>query len=463
MNSDWRRLLLIGATLFTVQAFSQSMPPVVSMAKEADWQGLQILLDDGLNPNVIYGDGSSALHWASYHDSLEAAEQLLVVGANVNATTDLGVTPLWLAIENGNSQLVAALLQAGADPSIELLSGETIVMTASQVGNADIVRQLLAAGADPNPAVTREQTALMWAAGQGHSAVVEALLEYGADIDARSLVRSQYVKSEKEQDSHPAYKFWIDQGGNTALIFAARSGDLRSVQLLVEAGSDVNVLSASGTSPAIMAIHGGNAELLRFLLVSGADADSNASGHTALHAAVLRGNIEAVEVLLAHGVNMEALVERGTPARRQSSDYSFHDSLIGSTALWLAARFAEPEIMQALLQAGADPLAVNNVNYPAQRLGENYIAEEGEISLLMAAVGMGHRRLRVSWGSPERRAGQLGVNREVFIRDAVELAVDAGVDLNLKNADDQSALDYAKARRYQSVVSLLQNAGAIED
>lgn len=463
MNSGWRRLLLIATTLFAVQAFSQNMPAVVSMAKEADWQGLQTLLDDGLDPNALYGDGTSALHWASYHDSVASAQQLLAAGANVNATTDLGVTPLWLAAENGNAAMVEALLQAGADPTIALHSGETIVMTASQEGNGEVVSKLLAAGADPNAAVTREQTALMWAAGQGHSGAVAALLEYGADINARSLVRSQYVKSEKEQDSHPDYKFWIEQGGNTPLIFAARSGDLRSAQLLVEAGSDVNALSAYGTTPAIMAVHGGNAKLLEYLLQNGADPDSAVSGHTALHAAVQRGNLEAVKVLLAHGADTEALVQRGTPVRRQSTDYNFHDALIGSTPLWLAARFAEPQIMAALLEAGANPHFINDVNYPAQRLGENFIAEEGEISLLMAAVGMGHRRLRVSWGTPERRAGQLGQNRETFILDAVELAVHAGVDLNLKNAENQTALDFAKARRYESVVSFLLAAGARED
>ena len=55
------------------------------------------LLEDGLNPNVIYGDGTTALHWASYHNSEHAIQSLLSVNADVNATTDLGVTPLWLA------------------------------------------------------------------------------------------------------------------------------------------------------------------------------------------------------------------------------------------------------------------------------------------------------------------------------------------------------------------------------
>ena len=118
--------------------------------------------------------------------------------------------------------------------------------------------------------------------------------------------------------------------------------------------------------------------------------------------------------------------------------------------------------MEALLAAGADPLVANDVHYPAERRGENFTAEEGEISLLMASVGMGHRRLRVSWGTPERRAGRTGQDRESLILDTVTVAVQAGVDLNASNASEQTALDFAKARRYDSVVSFLLTAGARE-
>jgi len=177
---------------------------------------------------------------------------------------------------------------------------------------------------------------------------------------------------------------------------------------------------------------------------------------------VLRGNLDAVQVLLAHGAEVDVPLKDRSPTRRQSTDYNFHDALIGATPLWLAARFSEPRIMEALLAAGANPMAVNSMQYPAQRRGENYIADEGDISILMAAVGMGHPRLRVSWGTPERRAGQL-LDRESLILESVMTAVSSGVDLNLKSAEGQTALDFAKGRRYASVVAFLRAAGAAEE
>ena len=449
--------MLMAANLFLPPASAQVMPPTVAAAKEADWGRLQSLVEDGINPDAIYGDGAAALHWASYHDNPAAATSLIDAGASINATTDLGVTPLWLAAENGSIAVTRLLLEAGADPNIRLLSGETIVMTAAQNGNGDVVRALLAAGADPNAAVTRNQTALMWAANRGHAEAVAALVEYGADVDARSLVREQFVKSEKEQDSHPAYMYWIEEGGNTALMFAARAGDPDSVRHLVAAGSDINQTNALAETPLIMAVHSGNPAVVEYLLEAGAEVNANNPGHTALHAAVLRGNLAAVETLLRHGADTETLLEKPTPVRRQTTDYNFHNALIGATPLWLAARFAEPEIMRALLAAGADPFITNNVSYPAQRRGNNYQAEEGEITLLMAAVGMGHPRLRLSWGTPQRRAGQLPRSSEDFIREVASIALEAGVDPNRENATGQTALDFATERRYLTVTALLES------
>jgi len=458
----YRRLLFILFLLVWGQTSSaQGLPPLVAAARDADWERVAILLDSGAPINSAWGDGSTALHWSSHHDDAAATRRLLAAGADVNATTDLGTTPLWLAAENASEEMTRLLLEAGADPSIALTSGETPLVTASLTGNAAVVTLLLEAGADPNVTLTRQQTALMWAANQGHSAVVEALVTHGADVHARTEVSHQYVKSEKEQDSHPAYKYWIDEGGHTPLMFAARAGDLGSARALVNGGAKVDDLSAFGISPLIMAVHGGNVALVEFLLEQGADVNLAAAGHTALHAAVLRGNPDAVKVLLAHGADPDAVLQKPTPVRRQSTDYNFHDALVGATPLWLAARFSEPAIMAALLEAGADPHASNDVSYPAQRMGNNFIAEEGEISLLMAAVGMGHRRLRMSWGTPERRAGITGRDREATILEACRLAVEAGVDVNLRDAEGQSALDFARARRYQSVVEYLEGIGAV--
>lgn len=468
MQTLRRTLIVICCGMFSVgwpdPAPAQPAPDLVAVASQGDWSTLRVLLDSSdVNVNDAYGDGSTALHWASYHDNTEIARLLLERGAAANTANDLGATPLWLAAENGSPAMTALLLQHGADPGSGLLTGETPLMTAALTGNAEVVELLLDAGANPNTAVVRQQTALMWAANQRHAGAVEALIRHGADVNAATAVRQSYVKTEKPQDSNPAYKIWVEDGGHTPLMFAARAGDLESARLLANAGARLDAHSAFGLTPAIMAVHGGNAGLLEYLLQQGADPNDNVSGHTALHAAVLRGDKAAVAVLLAHGADPNAVLQRATPVRRQSDDYHFHDAFVGATALWLAARFSEPDIMALLLDAGADGTVVTHVRYPAQRnLAENYMEDEGEISVLMAALGMGHRRATPSWGTAERRAGIIDKDPEVLILHAAQLAIAAGADINLRNSASQTALAYARARRYASVADLLVAAGASE-
>ena len=191
-------LVLAGVTI----AAGAPGAPVADAAKDADWTAVRALVVQGTDVNTPRGDGSTALHWASYWDNGEIADLLIQAGADVNAVTDLGVTALWAASENGSPDMVARLLRAEAKPNTALRSGETPLMTAARTGDPDVVRLLLVDGAD-HRAATRDgargqQTALMWAVAQQHPAVVEVLLEYGADVHARTSVFMETVKTMRE-------------------------------------------------------------------------------------------------------------------------------------------------------------------------------------------------------------------------------------------------------------------------
>ena len=80
----------------------------------------------------------------------------------------------------------------------------------------------------------------------------------------------------------------IPHGADTALLFAARVGDLESAKLLVAAGADVNDTEAGGVTATAMAAHAGFIEIVEFLLDKGADPNPGEGGFTALHAAVMR-------------------------------------------------------------------------------------------------------------------------------------------------------------------------------
>ena len=101
----------------------------------------------------------------------------------------------------------------------------------------------------------RGQTALMWAVAQKHPDVVKVLLAHGADVQARSDVWSEVMAVPPH--GYLAYNKAIPHGGETALMFAARVGDLASAKLLVAAGANVNDADAWGVSATVLAAHSG--------------------------------------------------------------------------------------------------------------------------------------------------------------------------------------------------------------
>jgi ankyrin repeat protein len=354
-------VLLIGA--------GGGRPPLLDAARSGDIAGLRALLKQGANVNASDGDGTTALHWASYRDDLDSADLLIRAGANVNATNDLGATPLWTASQNASAVMVARLLEAGANPNLALLAGETPLMVAARSGGTAVVQQLLEKGADPNARGARGQTALMWAAAQQHPDVVKVLLAHGVDLQARSN-RESMVQAVMPHGYLP-YNREIPFGSQTALLFAARVGDLASATLLVAAGANVNDADAWGTSAVTLAAHSGFQPIVEFLLDKGADPNAAGPGFTGLHEAVMRRDERMVAALLEHGADANMPLRTWTPLRRSSRDWNFDPELVGATPFWLAARYRLPGIMRLLLKHGADPRFVHHEEYVVPGRGAN--------------------------------------------------------------------------------------------
>ena len=187
------------------------------------------------------------------------------------------------------------------------------------------------------------------------------------------------------------YNLTIPHGGETALMFAARVGDLESAKLLVAAGANVNDADAWGVSATTLAEHSGFSDLVLFLLDKGADPNLASNGFTALHEAIMRRDEKVVAALLDHHADPNFPLKTFTPTRRSSDDFHFEPPLVGATPYWMAARFTEPNIMRLLVKHGADPKFVHHADWVAEQ-GFGGVSRKENVNALMAAVGM----LRVS-------------------------------------------------------------------
>jgi uncharacterized protein len=242
----------------------------------------------------------------------------------------------------------------------------------------------------------------------------------------------------------------VPHGGETALMFAARVGDLESAKLLVAAGASVNDADAWGVSATTLAAHSGFTDVVSFLLDKGADANVAGPGFSALHEAIMRRDEKMVAALLEHGADANFPLKTWTPTRRSSDDWNFEPMIVGASPYWLAARFTEPNVMRMLVKHGADPKFVLHSDYVAEQ-GFGQTPRKETATALMAATGIIRVKPWVELPAAEREAATL---------ETVKVAVELGADLNVANTDGRTALDGAKALRYDSVVAYLTDKGA---
>ena len=417
---------------------------LIRAVRGKDAATVRALIKQRIDVNVPQGDGATALHWAAHVDDLAIADLLIRAGARAAVANDNGFTPLHLACTNRSGAMVERLLTAGADANAASLNGETVLMTCARAGEPRAVKALLVKGARVNVNETaHSQTALMWAAAQRHPDVTELLIEAGADINAQSLSYAQTVVGEQTQRfGREELNYTVHRGGGTPLLFAARSGDTGSARLLLAAGANVNDALPDGTSALVLAAHSGHGDTAELLLEKGANPNAAGSGYTALHAAVLRSDLNLVKALLARGANPDLRTTKGTPLRRDTTDFNLPATLISSTPYLLAARFLEPEIMEALVAGRADV---------------SLTMRDGTTALMLATgAGFGN-------GATRRGIAVIDggvVEPETAVLKAVAAALELGADVNAANQAGDTALHAAAAKGLNTVVQLLADKGA---
>jgi ankyrin repeat protein len=207
---------------------------------------------DRANPQIVSqaptsvkypGYRAPELFEAILRDDADKVWSLIQEGADVNAKTEKGVTPLMAAVENNKRNIVRLLLGAGADIESKNDKGQTALMLASMRGAdefeslyrpgdiaaprispaslrpADTVRLLLEGGAKSDTPDDFGATALMYASDAKKIAL---LLRHGAKIDAQ------------------------DKNGRTALMAAALECNIAATQALLENGAHKDIVDNMG-------------------------------------------------------------------------------------------------------------------------------------------------------------------------------------------------------------------------
>jgi len=422
-------LILLSAMSAALGKAEASDLRLVDAARTQETKLAQALLRQKVDANARSSDGSTALLWLAHWNDAETGELLLRAGADANTANEFQMTPLSQACTNGSVEFVRLLLNAGANPNTPIATGETPLMTCARTGNADAVRLLVESGATVNATEPLQgQTALMWAIAERHASVVSALIAAGADLKA------------------------VTKQGFSPIHFAARVGDLESLQLLLAAGVDVNLPTmggaAAGYTPLLVATLRAQVDVAIYLLDHGADPNFEGPGFTPLHWASTtwegyasnpvygfidpmsgipdrQAQLRLVKALLAHGAKVNARM-----TKRQPSFATGYTDAVGATPLLLAASVDDVEMMRILLAAGADPKIPTATN----------------ATTIMAATGLNHG------------IGESLVTEEQA-KDAVKLLLDLGVDPKGETTFGENALFGPAYRGWNSLLTQLIDLG----
>lgn len=237
--------------------------------------------------------GRTPLHTAASHGQKKAVQRLCFLKAYVNAEDDFGQTPLHAALLADHIDVASVLLERGASLDVKDDHGKKPL---DYCKPTFLTRWRVLHGMDINAKDPKTgNTALMQAARQGDVDAVTFLLRQGAKVGATNDISS------------------------TALAEACIRGHVEVVSVLLDHKADTNTIDAMNWSPLMRCILNNEMEPLHLLLDSRCidlEATSSSNHQTALCEAVYNHQWTIVELLLKRGANPNVIGKgRKSPLR----------------------------------------------------------------------------------------------------------------------------------------------------
>jgi ankyrin repeat protein len=399
------------------------------------------LLNKGAEPTVTDQEGLTPLHWAAKRGD-HAMVELLIRKEGPIKILDIQDnhqrTPLCLAVLEGRATVVRILLEKGADPNIPGEKGRTVLHIAAAEGNGEILQILDNHNADPHARDDQRQKAWLLAAEAGYHQIVRLLFRREVDLNPQSqkieelflqMAARGFVLMVQLLLENGVNKDATDRLGRVAIGLAAEEEKDDVVELLLKAGANPGVPDSSRQTPLLWAAKSGNLRIMKLLLdnitskssdqvtprtggsahniVPNSDVQTlttsdmlnhtDPQGRTALLIAIQNKNNDAVELLiregLAHGIDLDLKDTMGRTALHlvaetgndnlvgllleKKASQTLQDTL-GRTALFLAAEHGQNTAVETLLRSSHAAVEIADLH---QRTALQVAAEQGNSSM----------------------------------------------------------------------------------
>lgn len=383
---------LLNLKIPTVDTFKSQM--LISASRLGLSDLVSSLIATGADVNARSGvwTGDTPLEAAVLKDRHDIVQKFLDAGADPCPTEAALYPPLYGALAQSQGvQIVELLIKHGANVKTQPRGEKPILGEAIKHRKSDLVEALLKSGADVNaasyyrgPCLIKCSSALQCAVWMNDVNAVRLLLKNGADVNAsNSYSRSMHLSGNNEPYDNQGAPSDAEVYGDeelrsdekmsmhedseddeylktylTPIQIACMCDRPNLVQLLVEAGADVNVCPWEDliddicrkedrhpvlTTALQAAVANSRKDLAQYLLLNGANVDAKGCPFTALQLAAGGSDLDMVELLLEYGADVNA------PGHGNG----------GRTALQAAAKTGHSHLIRLLLRAGAE------VNTPA--------------------------------------------------------------------------------------------------
>jgi ankyrin repeat protein len=448
-------------------AFPQT--PLQIAARMGNLELVNVLLSAGAVVNTDESFWSSALQNAAKACHCEIVQLFLDANADINACFGHYGCPLACAIEENCEPLIKLLLANKADINAVGQSGITSLQAASMVNDEVMIAFLLKHGAKVNTQIPKRgpcykppRTALQWAVKNKNYTILSLLLDAGQNIN--QISRSQHrapttaLVTAVKDSNHEMITFLLNAGADPSLdssiTYAAKASDVGLVSTLLQKGADIDHVSgpddeyASGrnTNALHHAVLESNLEMIRFLINQGADPNVNIGGaRSILQLATDLGDMEVIQVL----------IEAGADCNKASS---FKHPL---NPLQTAVDMGNFELAKYFMSVGAD------INWPPYEIkgatALQMAVKKQNVDMVDFLLGRGAHVNAPAAESRGVTALQAAVSRGRL--DLIELLLRNGVNANDRPSRCRglSALQCAAKIGRNDIVHLLISAGATVD
>lgn len=282
---------------------------------------------------------------------------------------------------------------------------EISIYDAVQRGNIEAVKQHLAAGSDVNKIISKGRTLLHIAAENGQKEIVELIIDDGANINVLSVL----------------FKY-------SPIGLAAQSNQKEIVKLLIAKGANLNTRGIRGRTPLDLAVQANLIEIANLLRKNGGKTGYWLRAEESIHIAVMAGHLEAVKNHLAAGTNVNSKGKGN------------------QTPLHYASMFGKEEIVKLLISHGADVNAKNN----------------DDRKPLDLATGRGHFKIAdliASHGGKSGREDSIHLAAKSRNSYFLKKHISNNINLNSINKNGETPLDVANRLKRTENIRLLRKHG----